>query len=544
MTPPPRAAPLPAGPLAIQLSCPKCGAPLVVDDEVVAATCRHCSSLLIAEAPGRDEIYVVEGQIRGEADLLELVVLYRVQAQRAEIVNRYQDRDGNPPAESFIEARLREYEQRLRAVTRVLEARAFQAPYWHITGAIVQGILGRHRDGPKLVRLRAFAVEHTVPGYDVARANLRDRGLRLARAKVRPLTVRDVRARGPFLPWLPVPDRPYREIDKWRGQDLDRDFDPVTKHALFLFARRVLVYRPYWLARVLSDTGQEWILADGSFATLGGHPSEIEARDLQAGCIGDPLRSGEESYRAVRLVASRCPDCGHEQSFEARDHLVVCASCHRGLAPTAEGIRLVSYAHERADGTDYLPFWRFEFEVRLAGEKAPLTRIEDYVRALLGAQLPAGFAAAGPHLWVPAFRLLGTVVGDQAFKGLLEWVHAARLDVDEEKIPVGSRAVSWGVTVGEDAARALAPFVLLGLHGKASAARLNTLLLKKAIQGAAVAVSRPTLVMVPFRRNGEHVERDAVSLPMLLLRGGPELVAQRVTVHAAHADAPGAGEGV
>lgn len=527
----------PTGALAIVLSCPKCGAPFTIDDETVTRTCDHCGSLLILSAPDRDEIYVADGRIQGPQDVLEIVILYRVQAQRAEIVHRYQDQDGNPPAEYLIQARLRDYERQLRGLARLLDARCLHVPYWHVTGKIVQGILGRHRDGPKLTRLRAFAVEHTVPGYDTREANLRDRGLRLSAARVRPLTARDVREKGSFLPFLPVPEQSYREIDKWRGQDLDPEMEPVTKQGLFLFPRRVLVYRPYWLARVIADKGQEGVLADGTFETIAGYPDEFEARALLGLAIPDPLRSGEETYRKVHIIASRCPDCGFEAALDRRYTIVICANCHRALKPQATGISIVPCAHARGGPSgldaDQLPFWRYGFRVQLRGGK-PLDRLEDYARAVFPQGPPPGFQPSGSHLWVPAFRLLGTEAGDEAFKGLLEWIHARPPEVQPEKVPLGGKPTLWGVSLPEQEARAVAPLVLFGLHGKQSASRLTTLLVKKTIQEAQLSLSDPTLVMIPFEREGDALRVEgALRIPLLLLRGGPELDSQRATVHAA-----------
>jgi hypothetical protein len=255
--------------------------------------------------------------------VLETVVRYRVQAQRAEILGLTGQEDEKPPPELWVEMRLEAFEKRLRGEARVVEAHRLHVPYWHVTGWIAQGILGRRSEGPKLVRLRAFAVEHSVPAYDTDQANLRDRGLRLSRSRVRPLTVREVRERGAFLPWLPVADRPYREIDRYKGQDLDPGLQPVTKYGAFLDRGRVLVYRPYWLARVATDTDQ-WILADGGFGTLAGHPDEDESRALLGLAIADPLRSGEPSFRRVHVVASRCPECGHEKALPAGNHVIVC----------------------------------------------------------------------------------------------------------------------------------------------------------------------------------------------------------------------------
>jgi hypothetical protein len=514
--------------LQIQLECPKCGAPFAVDDEQVSVVCVHCSSLLSLQAPEREEIYIADSVIQGAADIVELVVLYTVQAHRAEVVCRYQDSDGNPPSETLIERKLREFEQALRGTLRVVEARRLHAPYWHLTGAIVQAILGRHKEGPKFVRLRAFAVEHTVAGYDTHVANLRDRGLRLARGHVRPLFAKDVREGAPFLAWRPVPEQHYREIDKWRGQDLDTATEPVTKHAGYLFGRRVLVYRPYWLARVISHASQEWVLIDGSFGTIGGHPSETESRELLHGSVVDPLHSGEESFRRVRVIPSRCPDCGSEESFDPRYRIAVCSSCHLGLRLDPDAIRVVPYAHvpNASLDSDYLPFWRFEMSFSIGGKAG--SGLQEYLKALFPQGVP-GFEPRGMHVWVPASRLLGTQAGDAAAKDLCEWIHSAGLEPESAKIPLGGHPMIWGVALNAEEAEALAPFVVLALHGKASAARLNTLLFKKAIADAKLAFRAPTLVMVPA---------VGPQVPRLVLAGGPELDAQRVTVQAVRAGSP------
>jgi DNA-directed RNA polymerase subunit RPC12/RpoP len=524
----------PVGPLSIELACPKCGAPFAADDETVSVKCEHCGSLLLLSAPEREEICLADSPLLSDADLLDIVILYRVQSRRAEIVSRYTDGDGNRPSEVFIEGELRRYEETLRHATRLLEAHPIHVPYWHVSGLIAQAILGRHHDGPKRVKLRAFGVESTVPGYDTNAANLRDRGLRLSAARVRPLSVRDVRERGRFLPWLVVPERSNREIDRWLGRDLDRELEPVAKHGQFLRARRVLVYRPYWLAHVISDTSQEWVLVDGTFGTLGGHPDELEVRSLALLGVADPLGSGGDSYRRVNVIPSRCPDCGFEQSLSGHDVLVICPNCLRALAPGPDGIHLTPYSHVPGEGTDCLPFWRFRFELRIPGSP-PLRRLEDYAKALFG-KLPPGLGAAGEHLWVPAFRLLGTAAGDAAFQALVAWVHAAGLQVAGEKLAQTGWKALWGVSVPEQEARGLAPFALLGMHGSAAAARLNAMTLRKAVGDGRLGLSDPTLVLVPFIRVGEELEQEGVRVASLLLRGGPELQAQRATVFGASDD--------
>lgn len=135
---------------------------------------------------------------------------------------------------------------------------------------------------------------------------------------------------------------------------------------------------------------------------------------------------------------------------------------------------------------------------------------------------------------MPAFRLLGTETGDECFKRLVEWIHHDPPEVLGGKLPLGGDPTLRGVTVTEREARETLPAVLYALHGKTSASRLNTLLVRKAIDGAQVAPAPGRLVLVPFARgsDGAEVSGAHVRVARLLLDGGPELEAQRATVQA------------
>ena len=256
--------------------------------------------------------------------------------------------------------------------------------------------------------------------------------------------------------------------------------------------------------------------------------------------IRDPLRSTGESYRRVTIAASRCPDCGFESVFDRAAHVVVCPNCHLALEPRPEGIRVRPYScarigETRLDG-DYVPFWRYEFSLEMAGS-APITRLEDYARALFPQALPRGFAPRGPHLWVPAVRLLGTEFGDAAF---------------QETRPVDPRSESRRRGREDPAGR-----ILHGVAGHRERGRCAG--------GGGVRAARPARQGVgralehdagdadgaqgeAHRREPAagrwcrstraadgalHPPGSAVRIAPLLLRGGPELEAQRATVHRA-----------
>jgi len=501
-----------AAPLSIELVCPKCAAPVVVEDEeVVSVTCEHCTSLLVLSHPEREEIYIAPGVVREAPETLEICILYRVQAQRAEIVSRHSDSEGNPPPEVFVQNRLAAFERKLRERAELHEAHLLHAPYWHVTGKIVQGILGRQGD-VKLARVRAYVVEHTLPGYDTERFNLRDRGLRLARSKVRPLTRRDALAHARFLPFRAVPEQQYREIDRWLGRDLDPRIDPIKQHGRFLSPQRILIYRPYWLARVTLDEGARWVLLDGTFSTVAGYPDEHEVGVLLEHTVPNPLPGGDASHRRAHVTASRCPECGADAAIEPHAVYVVCVNCQRLLQPTPVGLKLGSYDHAAPPGlprqAEYLPFWRFGFAVTFPdGQRA--SRLEDYAAALFPQALPPRFHPRGEFLWVPAFRLLTTEAGDQCFKALMEWIHGGPPPTEPGKVPLGTGDPMFrGAALDEESARALAHFALLGLHGKTSASRLNAMSFRQRIEEAKLELREPRLVMVPFLRQRDEVAAE------------------------------------
>lgn len=529
---PPEPAP---GPLSIALSCPKCGAPEAIDDETVSLHCDHCGSLLVVAAPDRTEVYLAEGVVQDPAELLETLVEYRVRAHRAEVIHRHKDKDGNPPPEIFIAAQLARFEAKLRERARLVEAHRLFVPYWHVSGKIVQAQLARRGDGPKLTRVRAFGVEHTVPGYDAARANLRDKGLRLARSRVRPLLAADVASLKAFLKDAPLAESSWREIDRYRTRDLEAGLDPVAKHGGFLFQHRVLVYRPYWIALMEADKGPEWVLFDGGFRTVAGYPDAAEARALRMQARHDPLGAGEAAYRRIVVAASRCPDCGHEQQFDPRDHVAVCPNCHLALEPRTGGVGVVGYDHVAAGGSAsldaaYVPAWSFPFELRV-GTAKPIADLAAWAQAVVPGGLPPAAAIAGDRLWVPALRLLGTEPGDEAFKSMVEWLHREPPAVAPGKVPLGGRPRFVGAALSEEEARPLAPFVLLAACGKAAAARLNAMGLKRALFDAKLTLGPGRLVMLPFQGSADgDLAAGGVRVPRLLLEGGPRLDQMRATV--------------
>ncbi|MEO8500917.1 MAG: hypothetical protein ABI565_08370, partial [Vicinamibacteria bacterium] len=220
-------------------------------------------------------MFVEPAQESEPAAILETLIRYRVDAHRATLVAKHSDEEGNPPPEMLVSALLTRFESSLRASARIIDCRLVHVPYRHTAGKVVQAVLGRHGDGAKIARLRAYIAEQTSPAYDPARFNLRDTGLRLGRSIFRPLLSADVPKLGRFVPRAPAAAS-RRELEKWRGQNLEAGFESVAKQGRVSVTFEATVYRPYCLVRALLDRGDETLLFDSGFGTIAGYLTDDE----------------------------------------------------------------------------------------------------------------------------------------------------------------------------------------------------------------------------------------------------------------------------
>ena len=517
--------------------CPHCGGPFIATDATISHTCEHCRSLLIIAAPEREEVFVEPAQITEKAAILETLLRYRIDAQRAAIVAKHSDREGNPPPDILVNSLLKRFENKLRESAKVIDCRLIHVPYRQTSGKVVQAVLGRHGEGPKIARLRAYIAEQTSAAYDPARFNMRDAGLRLGRSVFKPLQSADVPKLGRFLPRLAA-DASRRELEKWRGQNLEGGFDSVAKHGQVVVTFEATVYRPYFLVRAQLDRGDETLLVDAAFGTIAGYLSETERDTFTRGKDTDPLGTEGASFRNITVAPSRCPNCGMDPKLAEAAIVSVCLNCHAGIAPTARGLALTNY--DREEGTTasrdtvLLLFWRFPFEIRL-GASPVIRTLEAYAAAIFPQGLPKGFSPQGPHVLVPAWGLLTTEAGDNAFAAVATALHSRPWAWTPDRVGLEARPRFVPVSFAEEEARQIAWATLFALHTKASAARLNTLLLKQKLFDAKLSFGAGSVALITFTAKEKVYERPEVKVPRLLVEGGAPLAAQRVTVQAAAA---------
>jgi hypothetical protein len=107
--------------------------------------------------------------------------------------------------------------------------------------------------------------------------------------------------------------------------------------------------------------------------------------------------------------------------------------------------------------------------------------------------------------------------------------------VDDHKIPLGGTCTALAGRDERDGRAGGGGVRAARLHGKGSAARLNTMLVTRTVLKAKLTLSQPRLVAVPMARAADGAWSSGVGRTRraLLSAGGPELEAQRATVHRA-----------
>lgn len=505
----------------VELGCPHCGAPSPITDEDCAVTCEHCGSWLTPIRPDDYEILRLPANASSEEQLRTSLIHARIARMQLESFGQFgqsTDSKEDVEAEWAIERERRRLVEHLRVGRR----RLLHFPYWHSHGVDYLAALGRPLDGLRReARLISRRWEHTQTGYDATAFRLRDQGGRLGIAGCRLLTREDI-ARGleavaPVDRPLPAADwdhRPSYALTSFEA------FDETQRRERGVWARNHLIFKPYWIVRYsIAAHGRAgaqiwWSLVDASQGRVVAELDPGEESALLRAPSVDPL--GARAETEVRIVASRCPECGRDQLPDRRAWLRVCPNCHEGLEMTSRGFARAPYSVVPSKGgsapSGHLPFWRLEVAT---ADSARSDRAPQPEATLFPGGEP-GSSDSNGWLWVPALRLLGTKLGDAAFVRLVRWANAAGLEVEEEQFPATAsvgRLVPASVPASH--ARELVAAALSVVHERRPPAEA-----RRVIDSARVA-AEPALVLVPalVRRNRWRLPGLPGGVPEIVVSG-------------------------
>lgn len=503
--------------LDIVAACPRCGGANAWRLLQTLRRCDFCDSALWwPRDPSRPPFLVAEDTAEGPEALLDVLRTLDAVRERARLAGIRSDLDrasGHPvvdrstdpsiPGVNELKAQ-RGHLFSLEAHHKVL------APYVLVSSTLAFHALGRPRGSDlKEYRNLFFLLEEIAPAYQ-APWDFRDRGLWVAKQRLRPLEPEHLAVR-------PIPRQEQaaeleRLTARWRGQRLliAPDLEPVAFDSSLLAPQRFWVFRPFHYVRARTPMRHGWFLVDGQFANVAGYPDDEEviratARDWK------PLEASEIRGAAPRAIGFRCPECAADVPLVERVEVQLCSNCGRLLEPSPDGLKTRPYAVvERASvpwwprsgphDVVWLPFYRVETSVKSAGARLPdfatLLRATVPVTGTLARLMPSDW----PESWVPAFEGLSAGRYDAwAF----EWAEAltrVRPERWERRFfleePVAKTNRVLPVAVRWETLRPLLPRLLLQTLPKPIQSRLNPVALKK-IFASSIDATKVGLVYVP-----------------------------------------------
>ncbi len=400
--------------LRVQIPCPQCGAPTDWSLLQILQKCVYCGSALWWPfADDVPEFFMAENGVHHADDVIDVLIRYEA-LRLAGIMRSAQAHDDLTtvvfddaiPEDVWARARAR------RHLFQVHEWHLVYAPYMLHVVTLCYRTLGRDRDRTrKVYRPFCFLLQTPEPAYPRA-WNFRDRGLRMSRDRLLPLTSSQADLRVLMAPVERVSDtqdvlRPWMR----RRQVLQPFVQPIWFDAQPIIHHRWIVYRPYIWTVVRTPQGTETLIIDGAHQMIAGRPRPDEMQRIRARAWSC-LRPDRIRTVRVHVLPIRCPECAWEVDLRPNASFAFCTNCGRLLQPSPQGFHVLSYQtvaprwiaakfpRTHPDGWVWLPFWRCAWTWTMDGSTT--TDLIAYWQSLGMRGLRGEAALPIRHGWVPA----------------------------------------------------------------------------------------------------------------------------------------------
>ncbi|MGV8042145.1 MAG: hypothetical protein AB2L07_19485 [Thermoanaerobaculaceae bacterium] len=405
------------------LPCPACAAPVHVAGRASAVRCDHCGTAHLVVGRTETLTLALPDRVADGADALA-AFLTDMQARRlGELtVDRTPPHDADDPLGSELAARLHRrlgawaggaaeavhtadaagWAARLSRATELLGHRRLLAPYWHLSGRLVEAVVGRDERDDKRAAAATTAVELSARAFAEA-LPLPPLGRLSWLRELEPVPTTAL-PEHPALCLESGPEALASCLRRSARQRLVRHLTPMLRHALAFPRQRHLVLRPLHLLALRCRGRDLHLLLEGASRRILDRLPASAAGALWS-AEEEPLPA--ELGSALALRPMRCPVCGWDLPLEPFGEARFCRGCGRAVAVEGLGATTIPYSAEVADGPEttgiLLPFWRFGLRLEVA-EGGRTARTPGEVLELL-AEGPAG-RAVPDSLDVPAFRPL------------------------------------------------------------------------------------------------------------------------------------------
>jgi hypothetical protein len=416
--------------------------------------------------------------------------------------------DGSPNPHQSVES----FRKLVTRGTKVLNLRKIMVPFLLRDGTTARVELDRRDDQERRLRVFTVRLQNARATYAEG-GGLGDLSLQMSRAcLIRPQDC-DLSTFG----WVPIGRRVNPPaVDPTVERSAIATFDRAIRDLGVCVRWEATVYRPFILANVRVGRRTELVLVDAVTGMLAGRPTEGNAGKVRRSTLAQAPHPPEQ--RAIRILRSRCPNCGSDIELDPRDIIAVCGNCQAGVEPSSPGLSRspLDVSPSPSDGKAvYLPFWRVPFCLESGGRT--YKDLGTWSAGLRGTGRSEEAGPTAPWLLIPAMPWHNSVEGDEAFARTVKLLHRDPPDFSQPQFPEKQRLQFFPVRISSAAAKGLARSVLASVIDERAVARLKVATLDKLLLKASLALGEARLSYVGFDSVRGHIRRGALNLPAAVL---------------------------
>ncbi len=455
----------------IAVTCPQCGAEVVLAEEDTVFKCLYCGSIL--KPTGRNQVQ-------------SFFIAPRENTRKV----------GN--------ALIRALRSKDVLGAELVEQHLVYTPYWRVSGMFFQWIFGRKHftvsygtsAWETLKELKARPWFHTFPAFDSSKWGPPSIGLRAQTVKIWPFNKQkmgeDFLLARQTVSFKEATNLVRHSIERIRsGSDIEIE---MAKSEL-VGERYSLLFLPFYCFTLTRNSQKSVFLVDAlSHKVIKGTVDMDELKD-------NPT-SDKIPYRPLKFLPFRCPNCGWEFPFTPHATIHVCRVCGQAWKERGGEYVPVPYSIAEKDdstpGWKYLPFWRLTAVIN-AGD-AQYKTLKEFFKLFPLPRVMDGDALEKRdiYFYVPAFRIKDVRAVDKFSAQLTR----TQPQFTETVLPAHEQGELYDVWLSAREAKKMAHVLLYSMTKRDHKAT------KDIVRKAELRVTHAMLLWLPFLEKGIYLRES------------------------------------
>jgi len=326
-------------PFLVSIKCPECGGPLRYPEGAYTFQCPYCSSIL---------------RIKKEGVVLKYLIPPRMLS--------------NHEIRLIIRKAQNEKKVHFQGSPAIHQIKTVYKPFWYFKGMLYYNyVTGQGNDTLAKTWYYSFQANPDYAG------SLHTLSVRAEVLTLEPYDNEALKGRGTIIPLTLTKEDAVRFAESSADMNLQYEAGHSIYKKLYLIGEHIfIIYYPIIQVVCARPGGYHTFMFDGVAKGLLEEKAGQDALTAQS-------TNGEEPYR-IRLLTHRCKNCGYDLAAREFDIFFYCNTCGR-LWLLKEGeyysTDIKVLAGPKEENSVYLPFWRFEVEIKSEAADIELKTIGD-----------------------------------------------------------------------------------------------------------------------------------------------------------------------